>query len=45
MNNQNCIECVYKHLAAALSYGKEVIGGFNSENDLNHEIDFLRRIN
>lgn len=42
--NQNCYECVYKHLAAALSYAKEVMGGFDSKSELNHEIDFLGEI-
>lgn len=42
MNNQKCFECAYKHLAAALSYGKEIIGGYDAKNELNHEIDFLR---
>lgn len=50
MDNMNCFECVYKHIAAALSYGKQIIGGFNSDSvqnldsELNHQIDFLGQL-
>lgn len=42
--NQNCFECVYKHLAGALSYAKEVMGGFDKTADLDHEIDFIGQL-
>lgn len=41
MLNQNCFECVYKHLSVALSYAKQVLGGYDGNNELNHEIDLL----
>lgn len=44
MDNMYCFECVYKHLAAALSYGKEVLSGHGKGADLDHRIDFLGEI-
>ena len=37
----NCFQCCYKHLSAALSYGKQIIGGYDGNSELNHQIDFL----
>lgn len=36
-----CFQCIYKHLAASLSYGKEIISGHNKNAILDHRIDFL----
>ncbi|OQA82000.1 MAG: hypothetical protein BWY31_03498 [Lentisphaerae bacterium ADurb.Bin242] len=41
MNSMNCHGCVMKHLAAALSYGKEILSGHTLGADLDHRIDFL----
>lgn len=40
----NCFECVLKHLAGALSYGKQVISGHGKGADLDHRIDCLGEI-
>lgn len=39
-----CYDCVLKHLATALSYGKEIIAGHGLGNELDHRIDFLGEI-
>lgn len=44
MKDMNCKECVFKHLAAALSYAKEVISGHDATNELDHRIDLLGEI-
>ena len=44
MQNMKCFQCCYKHLAAALSYGKEIISGHNESNELDHRIDFLGQL-
>lgn len=44
MENMVCYECVLKHLAAALSYGKEIMSGHGQGADLDHRIDFLGEI-
>lgn len=44
MKDMKCIECVLKHLATALSFGKEIISGHSIGNDLDHRIDFLGQI-
>jgi hypothetical protein len=44
MKNMVCYECVLKHLAAALSYGKEIISGHGQGAELDHRIDFLGEI-
>lgn len=44
MDTMNCFQCCYKHLAGALSYGKEIISGHDETNDLDHRIDFLGQL-
>lgn len=39
-----CYQCVLKHLAGALSYGKEIISGHTLGASLDHRIDFLGEI-
>lgn len=41
MENMKCYECLYKHLAGALSYGKEIISGHGEGAELDHRPDFL----
>jgi|GEM_PF-3455681 len=41
MNTMICYECVMKHLANALSYGKEILSGHTRGAELDHRIDFL----
>lgn len=36
-----CFECLFKHLAGALSYGKQIMSGHGEGADLDHRIDFL----
>lgn len=42
--SMNCLFCVLKHIAGALSYGKEILNGHGIEKDLDHRIDFLGEI-
>lgn len=44
MKDMKCVECVLKHLAAALSFGKEIMSGHSIGNELDHRIDFLGQI-
>lgn len=44
MINMFCFDCVYKHLAGALSYGKEILSGHDQNNALDHRIDFLGQL-
>ena len=44
MENMICCDCVLKHLAGALSYGKQIISGHSMGADLDHRIDFLGEI-
>lgn len=44
MKDMICKECVFKHLAGALSFAKEVISGHDETNELDHRIDFLGEI-
>lgn len=44
MENMKCFQCLYKHLACALSYSKEIIAGHNQTHYLNHKIDFLGQL-
>ena len=39
-----CYECVLKHIAGALSYGKQVLSGHTLGAELDHRIDFLGQI-
>lgn len=39
-----CFDCVLKHLATALSYGKQIISGHSIGNALDHRIDYLGQI-
>ena len=39
MKTMKCLQCVTKHLAAALSYGKEIMGNHGQGEDLDHRID------
>lgn len=41
MESMQCVSCVQKHLANALSYGKEIMSGHNRGAALDHRIDFL----
>ena len=41
MENMKCAECVLKHLAAALSYAKEVQSGHGRNSELDHRPDLL----
>ena len=41
MQNMKCIECVLKHLAAAISYSKEVQAGHGRNAELDHRPDLL----
>ena len=41
MNNMKCFQCVLKHIATALSFGKEIMSGHGLGADLDHRIDFL----
>ena len=41
MENMKCYDCLYKHLAGALSYAKEILSGHDENNALDHRIDFL----
>ena len=41
MDSMQCYTCVQKHLANALSYGKEILSGHTQGADLDHRIDFL----
>ncbi len=44
MENMICFDCVLKHLAGALSYGKQIISGHGKGADLDHRIDYLGEI-
>lgn len=44
MENMICFDCVLKHIAGALSYGKEIISGHTIGAELDHRIDFLGQI-
>ena len=44
MNTMYCFQCVYKHLSVALSYGKQILSGYDKSNDLDHRIDFLGQL-
>lgn len=44
MTDMKCEECVLKHLATALSFGKEILSGHDENNELDHRIDFLGEI-
>lgn len=44
MKDMKCIECVLKHIATALSFGKEIMSGHSIGNELDHRIDFLGQI-
>lgn len=44
MTDMKCEECVLKHLAAALSFGKEILSGHDENNELDHRIDFLGEV-
>lgn len=44
MENMICFDCVLKHLATALSYGKQILSGHSLGNDLDHRIDFLGQL-
>lgn len=44
MDSMKCFECVLKHIATALSYGKEILSGHTMGNELDHRIDFLGEI-
>lgn len=44
MDSMRCWDCLLKHLAAAVSYGKEVLSGHGRGNELDHRIDFLGEI-
>lgn len=39
-----CFQCIYKHLSASLSYGKEIISGHSKDAELDHRIDFLGQL-
>ena len=39
MDSMKCWDCADKHLSAALSYAKEVMGGHDHKADLNHCAD------
>ena len=41
MDSMKCWDCLLKHLAGAVSYGKEVMSGHGRGNELDHRIDFL----
>ena len=41
MENMNCPNCALKHIAAAISYAKEIMAGHGKGNDLDHRPDFL----
>lgn len=41
MLSQKCYECALKHVATALSYAKEILGGHTEGNPLDHRIDLL----
>ena len=41
MESMQCVTCVQKHLANALSYGKEIMSGHTKGATLDHRIDFL----
>lgn len=41
MLSQKCFECALKHVATALSYAKEILGGHTEGNPLDHRIDLL----
>ena len=41
MDNMKCFQCVLKHIATALSFGKEIMSGHGLGADLDHRIDFL----
>jgi hypothetical protein len=41
MLTQKCHECALKHVATALSYAKEILGGHTEGNPLDHRIDML----
>ena len=41
MQNMKCTDCVLKHLAAAISYAKEVQAGHDRNNELDHRPDLL----
>lgn len=41
MFSMNCYECVFKHIATALSFGKQILSGHGKGSDLDHRIDFL----
>ncbi|WP_176012553.1 hypothetical protein [Victivallis sp. Marseille-Q1083] len=44
MQSMQCWNCLLKHLAAALSYGKEVLAGHGRGNELDHRPDLLGEI-
>ncbi len=41
MKDMNCKSCALKHIAAAISYGKEVISGHGKGAELDHRPDFI----
>lgn len=41
MENMNCPNCALKHIAAAISYAKEIMAGHGKGADLDHRPDFL----
>lgn len=41
MLSQKCFDCALKHVATALSYAKEILGGHTEGNPLDHRIDLL----
>lgn len=44
MNTMKCYNCLYKHLAGALSYCKEILDGHDDTNELDHRIDLLGQL-
>ena len=41
MKNMKCKNCALKHIAAAISYGKEIMSGHTKGAELDHRPDFL----
>lgn len=41
MNNMKCWDCALKHLACALSYGKEILSGHTKGSELDHRPDLI----
>lgn len=44
MDSMRCWDCLLKHIAAAVSYGKEILSGHGRGNELDHRVDFLGEI-